>query len=375
MSWQSNEVSVDESQNAASSTQYADELFNPDTNKFVNEQHTMSKRIPGFLRSHIQIFRKLAVQSSLSSDKWNDPTVSNFVIRPALEVLNVLKSNENVAKDRSKSDLVNYATLLEILIDITHENGSLPHPPGYFSPISFSAVTERSNKLRVHLCYDLRLYFERQVLNIWHRKLVDIGAKFDSSHPSFTKKAISGGNNKQIIRSYVTYLQRSKLIPSHLQYTNQPTTISSISDEPISIWVYIYYYLRVGDFQSAFQELKASNSSGNYNVILSAILGLYKIQNIEINDSDDELGDDIFRSILSCRTLYNQEIVSDTRDHYKDLVLNLVSLCNQDALVESEILTDMESFLWANEWFQFFRSANGKPPSLMVDTRMISFKS
>jgi hypothetical protein len=305
--------------------------------------------LPSFLRGHVDIFRKLSAQTSLPPSNYSK--LGGYVVRPAVDLINLIKREElNPSNmDINRSELLSYKTLLEILASVAHEDAAVPRPGGYYASLCFDpSSTSSPSCLRTELVYAIRHYFESQILMIWTQRLLDSGTVLEPVHVN------QGHNTVQILRSYITYLHQGKLIPNH----HESTALTTIGNHLVSVWVYVYHSIRIGELTCAIQELERVNVNGNHDVIIAAISVFDLVQKKAKGQlSKDATIPDLNLILTKCKFFFHQEISADHKDNYKELVLNLLSLADQDTLTESEAIMNLEDFLWANLWFEYFSLA------------------
>lgn len=277
--------------------------------------------------AHAKIVRKLNYDAHNIPSSTND---SRF--RPIQELSLIVF--DIITKSRygfmAENDVVGYKTLLDMLSEMVGEGSTTPAAPGSFALTCFNSRHYASNatsiidKKHSDLSSGAKKHFENQFWEVTSAKVdlllrnLQVGLFATSS--SSTKH--------RYIRTFVKHLWQSGMFPNSCDiYPNE--------DYPK--WAVVYYCLRAGDVIGARDELYSSNNS----IDKDACNILQYLSKISI------AGDDFKERMRRC----HDEFRRNPSDPFKKYVMNLLSLADQDSLVDSNITDSTEDFLWGHLWF------------------------
>ena len=233
----------------------------------------------------------------------------------------------------AENDVIGYKTLLDMLSEMVGEGSMTPAAPGHFALTCFhprhyaSNATSIIDKKHSDLSSGAKKHFENQ---FWEVTSAKIDMLLRNFHVSLFASSSSSVKHRYI-RTFVKYLWQSNMLPN---------TCEIYPDDDYPKWVVVYYCLRAGDIIGARDELYPSNIP----IEKDACNILQYLSKISI------AGDDLKERMRRCRDEFRRNPV----DPFKKYVLNLLSLADQDSLVDSNITDTNEDFLWGHLWFIFW---------------------
>ena len=266
---------------------------------------------------------------------------NNF--RPIVNMRDILKKVDPKDLGMSVHLFREFGTSLELIATMVGEFHDLNSKgPGYYSPICFSRVCRPEVSLvkdrSMNLLNQSRIFYENQ-FSQYMDKVID--------------KAIVDGRARENMGAGSAKGIRTKIFIDILSANNQ----FELGYDPvlmpngIPFWPFIYYSIRVGDIQSAHDELiyiisKAVNSFDRETYqIVSEFLEYLLHGNRKLRVQSLQNLDEICSKAARILSDYNE----DNMDYYLLQVINLLRLWNPDESYKTH--KSIEDFLWTNLWF------------------------
>ena len=291
---------------------------------------------------------------------FNGTNINSRVFSNLSSAVRITPGNGPDQDGLSKLDLIGYQNLLEMMSEMVGEKtNATPLPHKFFSTVCFAqsdVVAGALAQKKRYLTFHAMKHLQDQIWVDWSTAADGFVSQGQLQLPP----SGLGESKNQRLRAYV----------GHLWFNGDITPTRNLALSPFDpagretpVFAYIYHCLRIGELGGAMKEIENCLQGGLRNIERDILTCLIGYKNIYSNLTDTYTvcaplpsndADQLLRAMAVCGNLYEDEKRKNERDldPYRESVLNLLSLRNQNSSSEASIPgSTLEDFLWTNLWF------------------------